>query len=549
MYAEPEYKEEWKVNPAGGTVAFGCAKDRWGFTTEIAQEKGLKFSDVINAYKEGNVKDMVDIIPLHEAILSMVIHHVPAPHIAQAYRVPKIWRGDLNSEAGKAMLECDENGPIVLCVNNISVDPQAGIVATGRLFSGTVEEGTPVYLVNANADSNIQQVCLYMGPYREVVRALSAGNIPALLGLGRARTGETVSSIREITPFEAIRYVSEPVVTIAIEPKHSRDLPKLVSFLNKLAIEDPTLVTKIDEETGEYLISGMGTLHLEIAITWMKKAGLNILTSKPSIIYRETIRKPAGPFEVKTPNKLSRFTLRVDPLEPEVIEMIRDGRIHEGMDKKKLASTLRDLGWDSDAARGVVAVEEHGNILVDVTKGVQRLEQVKGSIYIGFMDSMREGALALEQMRGVRVLLEDAYIHVDPVHIGPGQVIPAVKNAIYACVLASNPTILEPIFKLVMTLPPEQVGVATRILSRKRGKVLSVDQREYLINVIGELPAAESFDLSDVIRSATSGRAFWQTTFSHWQPVPESQRNEVIRELRKRKGLPPELPKPQDFLS
>ncbi|MBS7614077.1 elongation factor EF-2, partial [Candidatus Bathyarchaeota archaeon] len=194
MYAEPEYRNAWKVNLVDNSVALGSAKYRWGFTLKIAQRKGVKFSDVVAAYGEGNVEDLAKTVPLHEAILGMVVEHLPPPHIAQKYRIPKIWRGDLSSEVGKAMLECDDNGPVVMCVSNITVDPQAGIVATGRLFSGTINSGDNVYLIGARSSSRIQQVCIYMGPNREIVGSLSAGNIPALLGLGKARAGETISS-------------------------------------------------------------------------------------------------------------------------------------------------------------------------------------------------------------------------------------------------------------------------------------------------------------------------------------------------------------------
>lgn len=548
MYAEPEFKSKWKVNPVDGTVAFGSAKDRWGFTMGIAQQKGIKFSDVVDLYNKGEVEELVERVPLHEAILEMIINHMPPPHIAQQYRVPCIWRGDIDSEVGKAMMTCDENGPVIMFVNSVSVDPQAGVVATGRLFSGTVTEGSPVYLINAATDANIQQVCIYMGPYREIVNTLQAGNIPALLGLDRARIGETVTTVKEIVPFEAIRYVSEPVVTMAIEPKFSKDLPRLVSFMNKLSIEDPTLVTTIDEETGEYLISGMGTLHLEIATTWIKKEGIEIITSRPTVIYRESLRGEAGPIEVRSPNRLNKIVMRVEPLEPELIEMIKRSEIYDGMSSKVLAKMLRDHGWETDAARGVMAIESHGNILTDVSKGVQRLEQVKGSIQIGFMDAMHEGPLAREQVQGAKVLLEDATIHVDPVHIGPAQIIPATRNAILAGILLAKPTLLEPVYKIVITLPPEMVGIAAKILSAKRGKVLAVDQKEYLTCITGELPAAESFDLSEVIRGSTGGKAFWQTTFDHWQPLSGTMQEQVIKEIRKRKGLPPELPKISDLI-
>jgi elongation factor 2 len=180
------------------------------------------------------------------------------------------------------MMNCDDNGPVVMAITNIVVDPQAGVVASGRLFSGTIHEASTFHLLGARVDQRVQQVCIFMGPYREIVGTISAGNIPALLGLDAAKAGETLSTIKDIAPFEAVHYVTEPVVTMAVEPKYSRDLPKLVEILRRLSLEDPNLVTKINEETGEYLIAGMGTLHLEIANTLITKTGLEIVTSKAS---------------------------------------------------------------------------------------------------------------------------------------------------------------------------------------------------------------------------------------------------------------------------
>ncbi|MEM2373543.1 MAG: GTP-binding protein, partial [Thermoproteota archaeon] len=300
MYAEPEYRDKWKLSFQSGTVAMGSAKDRWGFTVPQAQKRGVKFSDVLQAFVNNNIDWLKETMPLHEAILEMVINHHPPPHIAQRYRIPKIWKGPLESDIGQAMIECNENGPTVMAVTDVKVDPQAGVVATGRLFSGTVNDGDTLVIVGRNIQSRVQQVAVYMGQAREIVSTLPAGNIPALLGIEDARAGDTLA-VKEMVPFESLKYVSEPVVTVSIEPKHSKDLPRLVDFLQKLTIEDPTLVTIVRPETGEYLISGMGTLHLEIALTWIQKAGLEVVAGKPIILYRETIERKGKVFEGKSP--------------------------------------------------------------------------------------------------------------------------------------------------------------------------------------------------------------------------------------------------------
>ncbi len=547
MYAEPEYREKWKLSFQSGTVALGSAKDRWGFTVPQAQKRGVKFSDVLQAFINNNIDWLKETMPLHEAILEMVINHHPPPHVAQRYRIPKIWKGPLESDVGQAMIECDENGPAVMVVTDVKVDPQAGVVATGRLFSGTVSDGDSLVIVGRNIQSRVQQVAVYMGQTREIVSTLPAGNIPALLGIEDARSGDTLA-VKETVPFESLKYVSEPVVTMSIEPKHSKDLPRLVDFLQKLTIEDPTLVTVVRPETGEYLISGMGTLHLEIALTWIQKAGLEVVAGKPIILYREAIGKKGRVFEGKSPNRHNKIYLYVEKLEEEIIELIRRGEIFDEMDRKQLAKILRDHGWDADEARGVWTIDPNGNILVDMTKGAQFLHESKMMIIGGFQRVVQEGPLAGERMRGVKAVLVNVDLHEDPVHRGYAQIAPATWRSLYASILSADPVLLEPVLKLEVKVPPDLMGAVTSIVSSKRGRILDVKQSEYITVVYGEIPAAETGDLSEVLRSSTMGKAFWGTEFFAWRPVPASLHEKIIMEIRKRKGMPLTLPKISDYV-
>ncbi len=547
-HAPPEFKDQWQVSFASNTVAMGSAKDRWGFNAVIAKNKDVKFADVVSAYTENTVQELKEKVPLHEAILSMVVESMVPPHVAQKYRIQRIWKGDLNSEIGKAMINCDDNGPAVMCVSNMVVDPQAGVSATGRLFSGTLRQGDIVHLIGAKSKSRIQQVCIYMGPHREVVGEISAGNIPALLGLDNARAGETISSVDGVNPFEAVRYVTEPVVNIAVEPKQSRDLPKLVDTLKRISIEDPNLVTTINEETGEYLIAGMGTLHLEIATTLIQKTGLQIITSQPIVIYRESIRKEAGPFEGKSPNRHNRIQIKVEPLSQDVLDLIKNGTISEYMDRAELAKILRENDWPANEAKGVWTVDRSYNILTDATKGAQFLQEARDMILAGFRWGLKEGPLAYEQIRGSKVKVVDISLHEDPVHRGPAQIMPMTRRAYFAAFLSGNPTLLEPIQKITAKITPDLLGAVTSVITQKRGKVTSVDQKHNIVNVTGEIPTAETFDLSEELRSATAGRAFWGLEFLRWGHVPASLVQQVIRDIRKRKGLPPEPQKAQEFM-
>jgi elongation factor 2 len=244
MYADPEFRERWKIDPGRGQVALGSALYKWGFTIMQAVKAGFKFSNVIDAYERGYVEELAQEFPLYRALLNMIVEHVPPPNVAQRYRIPKVWRGDLNTPLGKALLEANPDGPTVIAVSKMNKDPHAGLIATGRVFSGTIREGDEVYLINAKAQRRVLQTYLYMGPSRIVIPEVPAGNIVALLGVDDARAGETIValSIKDAAaPFERMRYISEPVVTIAVEPKSPNDLAKLVEALRELTIEDPTL--------------------------------------------------------------------------------------------------------------------------------------------------------------------------------------------------------------------------------------------------------------------------------------------------------------------
>jgi len=554
VYGEPQFKEKWKVDAAKGSVAFGSALHRWGFTLEIAEKKGIKFDDVVKAYQEERWEELQKIVPLHEAILDMIVKHLPNPIEAPKYRIPKIWKGEIDSEIGQSMVSCNRNGPIVMCITNAQMDPHAGLVATGRLFSGDLAEGDQIYLVGAKKGYRVQQVSMYMGAFREVVDHLDAGNIAAILGLDLARAGETLvtDSYKDgMVPFERIAYISEPVVTIALEPKHPTDLPRLVDVMRRLSIDDPNLMTTVNKETGEYLLSGMGELHLEIAVKFMKDyaPGLEILTSKPIVVYREAASRPSILALAKSPNKHNRFWIQVEPLDQKVIKMIESGDIDEIMGRRRIGEVLyKEAEWPVDEARNVWALEEHRNMFIDLTKGIQFMRDIQDMAISGFRWACGAGPLSDEPMRGMKVKLMDAQLHEDPVHRGPAQIMPAIRRAIFGSFLTADPILLEPVYRIQVSVPAQWVGEASSLITRKRGRILSSGQKGAVLAVDGYIPVEETFGLAADLRSATSGHAFWQSQFDHWEKVPESLAAEIIADTRKRRGLPPEVPSASRFI-
>ncbi|HEX30441.1 TPA: elongation factor EF-2 [Candidatus Poribacteria bacterium] len=547
-YAHPSVADKWTVSVEGGSVAFGSAKEKWALSVPQMKKKNISFKDIIEAYRTGTQAELAKKSPIYEVVLDMVIRHLPNPREAQAVRIPVIWKGDLESELGRDMLTANPDGKICMVITDIIVDDQAGVISTGRIFSGTIEKGKSVRLVGAGKEARIQQVNVYMGPDRVVIDKVPAGNIGAIIGLKDAVVGETlVEAGVEGKGFEELRYISEPVVTVAVEPKNFQELPKLINELKRISREDPNVKVKINEETGEYLVSGMGEVHLEIVQYKLKEAGLEVKTSKPIVVYREAVTKRAGPVEGKSPNRHNRFMMSVEPLEPEVIKAIGEGKVSEKQERKERASVLRELGWETHAARNVVSIIGP-NVLVDVSKGVQYMREVEDYVIEAFKEVVEEGPIMREPMRGLKVLIEDATLHEDSVHRGPAQIIPAVRRPIQAAVLLANPTVLEPLLKLEVRVPQEFMGGATKVIQGRRGKILSMDAEEDITIIRASLPVANSFGLAAELRSETEGRAIWATEFDRFEQLPRELQNQVILDTRKRKGLKPEPPKPDEFM-
>jgi len=548
IYGEPVFKDEWKVDPAKGSVVFGSALHKWGFTLNISDKKGMKFGDrdIVDAYKKGKHQVLSRLIPLHTAILDMVVKNIPSPIESQKYRLPKIWKGEINAEIGLAMLDCDDKGPTVMCITMVQMVPNAGFTATGRLFSGSVKAGDQVYLVGAGKECSVKQVSMYMGAFREAVNQISAGNIAALDGLELARAGETLvdASHKVIVPFERIKYVSEPVIAIAVEPKNPKDLPNLIEAMNRLSIEDPNLVTTIDKETGQYLVSGIGELHLEIAMNFLMQyiGEIELKKSSPIAAYRESILKQGSVVMTKSPNKRNKFWVQVEPLESEVIQLMEKGGLVEETGQVRVSNVLqREAG-------NVWALDKNRNILIDLTKNVQSLLEVKESVIAGFHWACKTGPLCEEPMRGVKVKLMDAQLDEGPVHRERAQVMRAVSRAILGSCLTAKPVLLEPVYKIQVSVPTQWFGACSNIITRKRGKIQSTEQKNGLTIIAGYMPVAETFGLAAEMRSATAGHAFWQFTFDRWEKTPERFESEMISQLRERRGLPKEIPKPETFV-
>ena len=537
--APDEFKESWQVSVQEGSVAFGSAFHNWALSVPYMKKTGLSFKDVIDAYEKDNYKELAKKAPLYQVILDISIQHHPNPIQAQKYRIPKLWHGDLESVEGKSLQSCDPTGPVAFVVTKIVVDKHAGEVAAGRLFSGTIKQGQELYLNLAKKSVRIQQVSIYKGAQRLLVDEIPAGNVIGVVGLKDTFAGETVSSI-PMEAFEAIKHIFEPVITKSIEAKKTADLAKLIEILRQVGKEDPSIKISINEETGENLMSGMGELHLEVIENRIRsEKGLDVLTGKPIVVYRETIQKGSEEAEGKSPNKHNKLYFKVRPLEDNVAQSIKNNEIPEITIKKKddaIVQKLVSFGYDTKDARNVKDIYR-GSILVDSTRGIVHIGEVMELVIEGFHQVLDAGPLAREPGFKIRVDLTDCKLHEDAIHRGPAQILPAVRDAIREAMRNAKAVLFEPIQVLQIEAPSNYMGDISKLIQNKRGQLLDIIQEEEHITIKSKMPVAEMFGLSSELRSATEGRGAFFVVDQIFEKLPEELQLKVIKQIRERKGL------------
>ncbi len=547
--APEQFKKEWLARVEDGSVAFGSAYHNWAINVPMMQKTGITFNDIREACRDDKQKELADKVPIHDVLLGMVVDHLPSPDVSQRYRVPSIWNGDIESVEGQGMINTDPDSPLAVMITNVSIDKHAGEIATGRVYGGTIEKGTEIFFVGSHGKARTQQVGVYMGPERINTDRVPAGNIVAITGAKNAMAGETVTNLgTNIDPFEGIEHISEPVVTVAVEAKNTKDLPKLIEVLRQVGKEDPTVRVEINEETGEHLISGMGELHLEIITYRIDEKGVEIETSEPIVVYRETIAGKAGPVEGKSPNKHNRYYIEIEPLSDELFTAIQEGKIKEGRVKgKESAATFTEYGLPKDESKKVWDVYKR-SLFINMTRGIQYLDEIKELLLEGFESALDDGPIAREKVMGIKILLKDAKIHEDAVHRGPAQVLPAIRKAVYGAIMLANPTLLEPIQKVFINVPQDYMGAATREIQNRRGQIVDMSQEGDMATIESTVPVAEMFGFAGDIRSAAEGRCLWSTESAGFVRLPTELQKTIIKEIRARKGLSPEPYGPDHYI-
>jgi elongation factor 2 len=507
-------------------------------------------------------------LPAADALMEMMILHLPSPVTAQKYRAETLYEGPPDDEACIGIRDCDPKAPLMLYVSKMVPTSDKGrFYAFGRVFAGTVRSGLKVRIQGPNYTPGkkddlfikaIQRTVLMMGGKVDPIDDVPAGNILGLVVIdqfllksGTLTTSETAHNLK------VMKFSVSPVVQRSVEVKNAQDLPKLVEGLKRLSKSDPCVLTLINE-SGEHVVAGAGELHLEICLKDLEEdhAGVPLRISDPVVSYRETVTGKSSMTALsKSPNKHNRLYMIAEPLDEEVSKDIEAGKIGPRDDFKARARILADdYGWDVTDARKIwcFGPDTNGaNLLVDQTKAVQYLNEIKDSVVSGFQWASREGPIAEEPMRSCRFNIMDVTLHADAIHRGGGQVIPTARRVLYAAALLAEPGLLEPVFLVEIQVPESAMGGVYGVLTRRRGHVFNEEQRPGtpLFTIKAYLPVMESFGFNADLRSHTSGQAFPQSVFDHWQILPggspidgTSKTGQVVQEMRKRKGIKVEVP-------
>lgn len=551
-FAPEGMEKKWQVSVMDGTVAFGSAYHNWGITIPYMKKSGVSMTEIFEYCNNEDQKTLAKKAPVHEVLLDMAVTKLPGPVEAQPYRIPNIWNGDLESPIGKAMISCDPDAELSMMITKIWMDPHAGEVAVGRLYSGSINQGESVFAIGAAKPERVQQVSMMVGGDRIPVPKVVAGNIAAITGIRSAAAGVTLSRDKDFTPFEAIRHYSDPVVTVAVEPKSMKDLPKFVDALRSLAKSDASLQVTTNQETGEALLAGMGELHLEITVFRLEEEqNIKVKVSPPIVVYRESVEgnNRGRSFEGKSPNRHNRFMIECEPLSPEVVAALRDGHFGNGAvrssDAKEVGNKFGELGMDKDKMRKIYAISGT-NVLVNDTKGIQGLHETRELIIESFNEVCKKGPVADEPVMGMMVRLVDAKLHEDAIHRGPAQTIPAVRNAIKGAMIRARTVLMEPMQRSHVSVPNDWLGPVTREITNRRGIIEDMPSEGEATTVIGTLPVAETFGFSNDIRAASQGRAVWNSENTGFEILPPQLFNKVVGEIRTRKGLKPD-PNPESY--
>lgn len=500
----------WQVSILNGSVLFGSAVHNWALSLSVIKDKSVTLNQIIEIYSKGeeDLKKLRRIIPLYECVIEAVVLQLPSPVKSAAYRISPFWHGDVDSITGKSLTSCVSiGGPTLFVATKVEVEKSGAEITTGRIYCGTLTQGMELFGLHDKSVHKISQIYIRNGSKKEQVENVSAGNIVSISGLS-VRAGETLASSETETAFDEIAHLFEPVITKAIEAVRPADLQQLEIVLSQMQKEDPGLVVDVNKETGEYLISGYGELHLEIIENRIRDVkGIPVNTSAPVISYRE---EPSQTGIGKQESSLDSSAVQISaqPLtahEKEVVIAHGNGKILK-----------------NEIADGVFVFR--GNVLC-------ARDNVTQTTIDSFCDIMRRGPLASEQCQSLKITIDK--FHGE----NPGVLYPLFKESLRQAIRNANPILFEPMQDIQIDGPVVCIGDISNLVASRKGTITDMQQGSDRASVFATMPVAQTIGFSGELRSVTNGRGVLSIRRLFFEKVAEKEQIKVVRILREKKGL------------
>jgi elongation factor 2 len=529
--------------------------------TNTLQKYEIKIKEKSTDKKELLKSILMEFLPASDALIEMTINHLPSPIASQQYRYKKLYTGDLEDKYATSIKNCDPEGPLMIYISKMipSSGSKGRFIAFGRIFSGTVTSTTKLRIMRPDDPNNQndlsivtpQRILLMMGKFNAPMESCVAGNVVGITGIDKFINKTctlTEDKCKDASPIGELNFSVSPVVKIAIRAADPSQQMELIEGMKKLSNSDSLVECTMDEETGELIVAGAGELHIEICLNDLENyycKGIKIIKSKPAVTFVETVTKQSNECLSKSPNKLNRIYISCEPLDEDLVKELETNTFN---DFKKLSKLLTsNYNWNPENAKKIWAIGPNSkgtNLLVDCTKGVDYINDVKDHIINAFQEVVRSGVLCEEQLRGVRFNVCDLKIHSDSTHRGSRQITPAAKRAMYASQLSASPRLMQPIFKVDIQSPEECLGGIYSLVSKRKGIIYGTEKKTNspLFVVQSLIPVLNSFGLTKDLRSQTSGRAFPQCVFEKFEimDIDPFEKNEIltiIQGVRERKKL------------
>ena len=570
FYAYLDKKQEWQLDLNNGSVMFGSIFQNLAFDIPLMNENGIIFEDIINYFNKDNLEELSK-FPIFKVLNKRIIEHLPSPEDAQIYRIPKIWKGDFKSVEGQAMVHTSSEGPLsAIMIKNAMSNVDLAIC---RIYGGTLQKGDEIYLVESEEKFCIERVqCNIFGKetFREMgygssiheIDKVPAGNIAYIRGIKDAKADETLClASNRIAEFVLIDKMGskEPIYIMSIEIVNVKDYLRLEHILNKIKNAFSNFKFNLNEKADVILITTRNVQHLEQTIKIIKDHKFDVILSEPNVICKETILSKSSPVEAKAPNKQNIFCIEVEPLDECILNALDEGILDESYFKKELIDEgiffkkgeydeikinndimpkkLIELGMDDDEANCVWSIYKK-NMFLNMSHDVQYLDESRCILLKGFMEVIDEGPLASEEVNGLKFKLLNAELHDNPIHRGPAEIIPPIKNAMNASIMLANPCLLEPIQTVFIKTRIKYFEDCIHEVQNRGGFIVRQEFYGDFFEIEIELPANKMFGFLDNIDLIIDENGVaYPIKIAGFKRIPYNSPDSSVREIRQRKGL------------